>query len=72
MTAGYVGQNVDPVADLRKAISAHRAVSEGIATHAEKHRAKREAHQNKMARDHELAKPLGRGGSRLFGHTAEN
>lgn len=43
---------------LRKAVSAHMAVRKGIATHAEKKRAEREAARNAKASRDKLAAPL--------------
>lgn len=43
---------------LRRAISAHEAVRQGIATHVEKEHAKRQAAYHKQEQDASLAKPL--------------
>lgn len=49
---------MNPMAHLRNAVSAHRAVQEGIATHAEKEHAKREAHAAKLNADANLSRTV--------------
>jgi hypothetical protein len=46
---------VDLTHSMRRVISAHKAVVEGITTHAEKERAKRQAEHHKMEEAQKLA-----------------
>ena len=45
-------------ASIRKVVSAHTAVTQGIATHAEKEHARRQAHHAKMHSETPLRVPL--------------
>lgn len=58
MPTQYTGLQKSALELLRAAISAHEAVRQGIATHAEKHHAARQAELNAMRERAELSQPL--------------
>jgi hypothetical protein len=55
------------LASLRTTVTAHDAVRQGIATHAERHRAAMHAEREKMAREAKINEGIVRANTQLFG-----
>jgi len=58
MPTPYAGLQTHAVELLRKTVTAHAKVRAGIATHAEKHAALRQAERTRKHANAELSKPL--------------
>jgi hypothetical protein len=58
MAERHAGIQISTLALLGKTTEAHRAVMEGIATHAQKNHARRQAELNAMRERAELSQPL--------------